>query len=560
MGNFFLEITLIIGLASILSIVFRVLKQPEILAYILTGVILGPLVLGKIENPELVRSLSEIGITLLLFMVGLELRYSDLKAVGKISLITGIGQIVFTSLIGFLISIFLGFSIIASLYISIALTFSSTIIIVKLLSDKKDLRSLYGKISVGFLLVQDFVAIIALIFLSGFSQNATSINPIGLLLLLLKGVIIFGLVGYLSRSILPRIMERIPHSPETLFLFSVAWAFGVSFLISSPPIGFSIEIGGFLAGLALANSSESLQISARVKSLRDFFIVLFFVSLGSGLIFENFYVILTPALIFSAFILIGNPLIVIILLGLFGYKKRTSFLAGLTVAQISEFSLILVFLGYKLGHLTEEVVAIVTLTGIITFTVSTYMIINGKTLFKHLSPYLNLFERGKTKTDEFPTAGLDNIEDHVIIVGAEQMGQSIIEALKKMGEKFVVIDFDPSYIRKFNEDDLNFIFGDISDLDIQERAKIDNAKLVISTIPDLEDNKFLLNGLKNENRKAKIVMMAYDIKDAKALYKDGADYVILPHLAGGRQIAKLLTEEGLSNLEKLREQDKKYLT
>ena len=560
MGNFFLEITLIIGLASILSIVFRVLKQPEILAYILTGVILGPLVLGKIENPELVRSLSEIGITLLLFMVGLELRYSDLKAVGKISLITGIGQIVFTSLIGFLISIFLGFSIIASLYISIALTFSSTIIIVKLLSDKKDLRSLYGKISVGFLLVQDFVAIIALIFLSGFSQNATSINPIGLLLLLLKGVIIFGLVGYLSRSILPRIMERIPHSPETLFLFSVAWAFGVSFLISSPPIGFSIEIGGFLAGLALANSSESLQISARVKSLRDFFIVLFFVSLGSGLIFENFYAILTPALIFSSFILIGNPLIVIILLGLFGYKKRTSFLAGLTVAQISEFSLILVFLGYKLGHLTEEVVAIVTLTGIITFTVSTYMIINGKTLFKHLSPYLNLFERGKTKTDEFPTAGLDNIEDHVIIVGAEQMGQSIIEALKKMGEKFVVIDFDPSYIRKFNEDDLNFIFGDISDLDIQERAKIDNAKLVISTIPDLEDNKFLLNGLKNENRKAKIVMMAYDIKDAKALYKDGADYVILPHLAGGRQIAKLLTEEGLSNLEKLREQDKKYLT
>src|SRR3989344_6681 len=560
MGNFFLEITLIIGLASILSIVFRVLKQPEILAYILTGVILGPLVLGKIENPELVRSLSEIGITLLLFMVGLELRYSDLKAVGKISLITGIGQIVFTSLIGFLISIFLGFSIIASLYISIALTFSSTIIIVKLLSDKKDLRSLYGKISVGFLLVQDFVAIIALIFLSGFSQNATSINPIGLLLLLLKGVIIFGLVGYLSRSILPRIMERIPHSPETLFLFSVAWAFGVSFLISSPPIGFSIEIGGFLAGLALANSSESLQISARVKSLRDFFIVLFFVSLGSGLIFENFYVILTPALIFSAFILIGNPLIVIILLGLFGYKKRTSFLAGLTVAQISEFSLILVFLGYKLGHLTEEVVAIVTLTGIITFTVSTYMIINGKTLFKHLSPYLNLFERGKTKTDEFPTAGLDNIEDHVIIVGAEQMGQSIIEALKKMGEKFVVIDFDPSYIRKFNEDDLNFIFGDISDLDIQERAKIDNAKLVISTTPDLEDNKFLLNGLKNENRKAKIVMMAYDIKDAKALYKDGEEYVILPHLAGGRQIAKLLTEEGLSNLEKLREQDKKYLT
>src|SRR3989344_5083703 len=507
MGNFFLEITLIIGLASILSIIFRILKQPEILAYILTGVLLGPLVFGKIENPEFIRSLSTI----------------------------------------------------ASLYIALALTFSSTIIIVKLLSDKKDLRSLYGKISVGFLLVQDFVAIIALIFLSGFSQNATSINPIGLLLLLLKGVIIFGLVGYLSRSILPRIMERIPHSPETLFLFSVAWAFGVSFLISSPPIGFSIEIGGFLAGLALANSSESLQISARVKSLRDFFIVLFFVSLGSGLIFENFYAILFPSLVFSIFILVGNPIIVMILLGIFGYKKRTSFLAGLTVAQISEFSLILVFLGLKLGHLTNETVAIITLTGIITFTISTYMIINGKLLFKYLSPYLIIFERKKTEIKELEGSSLDNIDNHIVIVGAEQMGQSIIEALKKMGENFVVIDFDPTYIRKFNEGELNFIFGDISDLDIQQRAKIDNAKLVISTIPDLEDNKFLLNELKQENRKVKIVMMAYDVKDAKALYREGADYVILPHLAGGRQIAKILTEEGLAHLEKLRELDKKYL-
>src|SRR3989344_8284176 len=559
MGNFFLEITLIIGLASILSIVFRVLKQPEILAYILTGVILGPLVLGKIENPELVRSLSEIGITLLLFMVGLELRYSDLKAVGKISLITGIGQIVFTSLIGFLISIFLGFSIIASLYISIALTFSSTIIIVKLLSDKKDLRSLYGKISVGFLLVQDFVAVIALIFLSGFSSNAVSIDLTSFIFLLLKAVVIFGGVIYLSRSILPKIMEKIPHSPETLFLFSVAWAFGASYLVSSPPIGFSIEIGGFLAGLALANSSESLQISARVKSLRDFFIVLFFVSLGSGLIFENFYAILFPSLVFSIFILVGNPIIVMILLGIFGYKKRTSFLAGLTVAQISEFSLILVFLGLKLGHLTNETVAIITLTGIITFTISTYMIINGKLLFKYLSPYLIIFERKKTEIKELEGSSLDNIDNHIVIVGAEQMGQSIIEALKKMGENFVVIDFDPTYIRKFNEGELNFIFGDISDLDIQQRAKIDNAKLVISTIPDLEDNKFLLNELKQENRKVKIVMMAYDVKDAKALYREGADYVILPHLAGGRQIAKILTEEGLAHLEKLRELDKKYL-
>ena len=159
MAPIFLDITIITGLAAFLAIIFRILRQPAILAYILTGVILGPLAIGRINNPEVVRSLSEIGLTLLLFMVGLELKLSELKAVGKVAFVTGIGQIVFTSIIGFFISLILGFDVIVSVYIGIALTFSSTIIIVKLLSDKRDLKSLYGKISVGFLLVQDFVSI-----------------------------------------------------------------------------------------------------------------------------------------------------------------------------------------------------------------------------------------------------------------------------------------------------------------------------------------------------------------------------------------------------------------
>ena len=245
MGNFYAELTLIICLAAFISIVFRFLKQPPILAYILTGVIVGPLALFHIQDAEVMRSLSEIGITLLLFMLGLELRFSELKTVGKVSILTGLGQIIFTTIIGYILAIILGFSMIAAIYIAIALTFSSTIIIVKLLSDKKALNSLYGKISVGFLLVQDFVAILALIFLSGFT-NGDSISVFEFLILILKAVVLFGWVIVLSRKVLPFVINKIARSSETLFLFSIAWAFGIAAVISSPYVGFSIEIGGFL--------------------------------------------------------------------------------------------------------------------------------------------------------------------------------------------------------------------------------------------------------------------------------------------------------------------------
>ena len=567
MAPIFLDITIITGLAAFLAIIFRILRQPAILAYILTGVILGPLAIGRINNPEVVRSLSEIGLTLLLFMVGLELKLSELKAVGKVAFVTGIGQIVFTSIIGFFISLILGFDVIVSVYIGIALTFSSTIIIVKLLSDKRDLKSLYGKISVGFLLVQDFVAILALIFLSGFNTGSISIDPGEFVLVIIKGILLFAGVIYLSKAILPKIVENIPHSSETLLLFSLAWAFAISLLVSSPLVGFSIEIGGFIAGLALANSVESFQIVARVKSLRDFFIILFFVSLGTGLVLANFSQILIPAIIFSAFILIGNPLIVMIIIGALGYKKRIGFLAGLTVAQISEFSLILIFLGNKLGHLSDEVVSLVTLVGIITFTISSYMILNGNYLYKYLSPYLNIFERKKLGGDHVISGdGFDDLKNHVVLIGGDQMGQSILSALEDMDIDVVVVDFDPEILKKLENlssgktgKKAHRLFGDISDLDIQERAKLDSAKLVISTNPDLEDNLLVLKELRHENRSAKVVVMAFDASEAKILYKEGADYVVLPHLAGGRQIAKLIEENHLDKIEALKNKDMKFL-
>jgi len=569
MGNLFFDITIIICLAAGLSLVFRLLKQPEILAYILTGIIIGPLIIFRSANQDILQTMSQLGITLLLFMVGLEIRVSDLFALGKSLLAVALGQIFITFALGFLLTSALGFSFLPAFYIAIALTFSTTVIVVKILSDKRDLHSLYAKISLVILLAQDLLAILLLMFLSGFSQQSGGGESLTqFFLIAIKGIVLFGGVWYLSINVFPKFFEVIARSSETLFLVSMAWVFGLTALVSSPYVGFSIEIGGFLAGLALANSIVNYQIIAKAKILRDFFIVIFFVLLGAQMSFVNFSQVLIPAIIISLFVLIGKPIIIMFILGFMGYRKRTSFLTGLTHSQISEFSLIIIFLGNKLGHVSGSVVSLITLVAIITFAFSSFLILRGNNLYLSFGKKINFLERKHNKKDEMvPTDGFDNLKDHVVVIGGDQMGQSILEALKDSGDEVVVIDFDPAVVKNL-ENSLQFgeagqkvhrLFGDISDLDIQERAQIDSAKLVISTIPDVEDNILLLKELRHENRKVKVVVMALDSHDAKLLYKANADYVILPHLEGGRQIARIIAENSLENIAKLKQNDLEYL-
>jgi Kef-type K+ transport system membrane component KefB len=562
MGNVFLEFTVVICFAALISLIFRFFKQPAILAYILTGIVIGPLGFFHLTNVEFFSVLAEVGITLLLFMIGLEIRIADLSSVGKMTLIVGPAQITFSFIIAYIIALLFGFPFLSALYIALAITFSSTIIIVKLFSDKRELHALYAKMSLGILLIQDFLAIMFLIFLSGFSLKTGTFAPVSQFgLVLLKAVILFGIIVLLSQKIFPKITEFLAKSQETLFLASIAWVFGLAALVSSPYIGFSVEIGGFLAGLALANSIANYQIIARVKILRDFFIVIFFVLLGVQMKFANIGNIIIPAIVLSFFALIIKPFITMLIMGDLGYRKRTSFLTGLSLGQISEFSLIMIFLGYKLGHISDEVVSLITFIGIITFVLSTYGITYSKKLYSKTNGFLSFLENKNDKRIEVisSTDSLEHLKNHVVIVGGDQMGQSILEVLAEMKIDVVVIDFDPGIYKKLEEKKINRLFGDIADLDIQERAKLDSAKLVISTIPDLEDNLLLLQELRHENRKAKIVVIAMEAHEAKSLYKAGADYVVLPYLAGGRQISEILDENNLNKIKTLKEKDKDYL-
>ena len=542
MSNIFFEITLIILLSSLFAILFKYLRQPVILAYILAGIFVGPFGNLQFASLEFLRTMAEFGIAFLLFMLGLELKLSDLKSVGKISLMTGVAQILFTSIIGYFISLALGFSQIASLYISIALTFSSTIIIVKLLSDKKDLQSLYGKISVGFLLVQDFFAVLLLILLSSFASSPEA-SLISIFLAILKGVIFFAVILFLSKNIFPKILDRIAASSEILFLFSVAWALGLSALVSSSFIGFSIEIGGFLAGLSLANSSENFQIIGKIRPLRDFFVTIFFVILGMSMSFASLSNIWIPVILLSIFVLLGNPLIVMIVMGVMGFRKRTSFLSGLTVAQISEFSLILVFLGQRIGHISSEIVSLVTAVGVITFATSTYMILNGDKIYRKFEKYLIIFER--KHTSEETMGEIESLKDHVILVGANRAGGSVLNSLLEQGEKVLVIDFNPDVIKKLKNRKVKNLFGDISDPEIAERANLEGARLVISTISDTEDNMMLISQVKKIKKGPKVVAVAHDDREEEELYKKGANYVIQPHVLGGKHLAHLIKTDSL---------------
>lgn len=537
MEHSFVDVSLIIVLAASLGIFAYVLRQPTIVAYLGTGVIVSAFGILNLDSKNVLEVMATFGITFLLFLVGLEMKFTELKSVGKAIILTGLGQIIFTSVIGYGITRLLGFEMVESIYIAIALTFSSTIIIVKLLSEKRDLQSLYGRIVVGFLLLQDFVAMIILIILSALQQNTSgSVAPLDMVFVLLKGGVLFALILWLSKSVIPTFIQRIARNQEMLFISSIAWAFGVALLVSSPLIGFSIEIGGFLAGLALAQSAEQFQINARIRPLRDFFIVIFFIVLGSSLVINDLGSVVTPAIILSLFVLIGNPLIVLIIMGILGYKKRTSFFASVTVAQISEFSLILMAMGLTIGHITESSVALVTLIGVITIMISTYMVTKSDSIYAFLKPVLSFFERKNhiEKSEE-----KDSFKGHTILVGAHRLGQYLLPSLDP--KRTLIVEFDPVIAKKLQERGFRVLFGDITDPDITNALHIENAELLISTVPHMEENTGLLHYFQSlpKNKRPSIILNAQHEWEAKEYYRQKADYVLYPHFVSALHLKRL---------------------
>ncbi len=539
--NSFVEIAAILGLATVTGIIGQKLRQPLIIMFLATGILAGPSFLGIIHSYEQIELLAHIGIALLLFIVGLKLDLNLIRTTGPVALATGLGQIVFTSLIGFVIAITMDMSYLSAAYVSVALTFSSTIIIVKLLSDKKEIDSLHGQIALGFLIVQDIAAILALVGLTtlGASVSGEGSGYLSFLMIGAKGVGLLVAVALLMKYVIPYLTQRLAHSLELLTLFAIAWA--VLLGAGSELLGFSKEVGAFLAGVSLASTAFRDSIGARLTSLRDFLLLFFFIDLGARLDWSMVGSQLGASLVFSFFVLVGNPLIVLIIMGAMGYRRRTGFLAGLTVAQISEFSLIVAALGLSIGHITGETVGLITLVGVVTIFLSTYMILYSYPLYRVLSSPLKIFER----RNPYREAAIDTLTEteavDVILVGLGNYGSGLMENLLRRKNVIVGIDFDPGALNKWCKRGVPVLYGDMADPEMHEQLPLKKARWVISAVRSKEMSLALIHNLKKEGYTGKVALTATNSQEAVEFERAGASLVFRPFKDATEQATDALT-------------------
>jgi len=310
----------------------------------------------------------------------------------------------------------------------------------------------------------------------------------------------------------------------------------------SAKIGFNIEIGAFVAGVSLASLPYTYEINVKMKVLRDFFITIFFVGLGAGLVFASMGPLIVKFIVFALFVLIGNPLIVMLIMGLLGYDKRTSFFTGLSVANVSEFSLILMGMGSQLGHLSAETVSMVTIIAILTMTLSSYMMTYNNWLYSRLKNFLNIFEFKHVKTKlSTKKSGMQN---HIILLGCGRMGQQILEQIKQFKDDYVVVDHDNIVIKDLISKKISCIFGDVEDAELLNELDLDDAEIIISTLPDANDNLFLIKQLERIPAKNRpiIIVTAESGREGMDLFNRGADYVILRPYLGAQHIHQINRE------------------
>lgn len=551
--NLFAEFSIVLAVASLMTFVARLLRQPLVIGHIITGILVGPFVFGFLHSTETFTLFAEIGIAILLFTVGLNLNPQAIRDFGKIAVITGVGQVVFTSITGFLICLLLGLGMLESAYVAVALAFSSTIIILKLITERGDLETLYAKISIGFLLVQDFIAILLLFVLPLVAMPDASVSYV--LQMVGAGVLAIVALLFIAARLLPRIDRYVTSSQEVLLIFTIAW--GVIIATAFQYLGFSIESGALIAGVALSNLHSRDVVIARLMPIRDFFLILFFVLLGSKLMLAGLGLKVVAAVILSALVLIGNPIILMVIMGRMGFRKKTSLFTGFTVAQISEFSLILVMLGVRVGHVSEEVLSLVTLVGMITIFGSTYLILYADKIYSILSPYLGIFER-RINTERH----IESVQYEAVLFGCNRIGYDFMIRLKKeFKKKLLVVDSDPSIVLDVRKEKINVMLGDAADINFLESIDFAKTKIVISTLTDPYMNGLIQRVVQERNAKTKIFLTANRVRDALMHYENGVDYVVLPHLLGGKYASDLLirTRSKNTELKSLRLKHMQYL-
>lgn len=534
------DIGLVIFLSAVLAYVAKMLKQPIILAYVVAGLIIGPAGLALITNVEEIALLSELGIVFLLFSVGLEIDFRKFKDVGLVALGGGSVQVILTFILGIIVAFLFGLPPVYGIYIGLLLAFSSTMIVTKILVDRDEVNTLHGRIMLGILLLQDIIAVVAIPLLSNMS-HLLSVEFVGSIIL--KGIGLFAIAILMNKFFFPRILDYAAQRHEIFFITAVANCF--FFIGASHVLGFSIAIGGFIAGLSMANFPYNIEIEGETHALRDFFLIIFFSTLGMQL---DIFVIQAQFQLFITLLLIAllvKPVILGMIYYFIGFGGRTSNIIGLGLGQTSEFMFIIAAEQYIIGNIDRSFYSLLISVVVVSIIITPYIIHMRGHVYRLLSRMKPSFMHRSKWTHPNSISKLENppekrFRNHIVIYGAHRMGERIVDYLMDREEKFIVVERDPEVVKHLSGKGIKCVYGDAENEEIFKKVNLGNARIVIITIPYADASSFVIRKAKRMDSKIKILVRAHSEMDAERLYKAGADVVIIPEFVSAEKLIKKL--------------------
>ena len=541
------DIALGIVFAAILGHVARLLRQPLLLGYIAGGILLSPQMgFGLISNAESIELIAEIGLILLLFIIGLEIDLRELRRLGRSMLALGVGQFVINSLLGLAFFGWLGYRVAEGrfdlVYLAIVISLSSTLIVVKLLREKFELKILSGRLTLGVLVVQDIWAIL-------FMAVQPSLAEPGALQIaqsIAGGAVLVGVAFLASRYLLAPVLEASARRPELVLISSVAWCFGIAGFAYQ--LGLSREMGALIAGVSISAFPYGADVISKVTGVRDFFVTLFFVALGLQVPVPSADV-LGQALLIVVFVLASRVISVVPTASLLGDGLYAGTVTALNLAQISEFSLVILTLGRGYGHVSERVSAVVLTAMILTSLLSPYLITWNDRVARWL---VRPFARGPAAGGGAAPAAEARPARDIVLLGHFRIAQAVLDLVEaqapQLKGRITLVDYDANRAHAVMARGFRWEYGDLANPDALEHLGIEEARVVVTTISDTFlkgiSTRRLVGNLRRLAPRAVIVMTGEEKTDMEDLLRAGADHVLIPGEITGERILDLLRRDG----------------
>jgi Kef-type K+ transport system membrane component KefB len=542
------DITLCILFAWLLGLLAHFFRQPLILAYLIAGFLIGPFGAGWVKSQESISVISELGLIFMLFMIGLEIDLKKIVRAGKVILFAAGGQLLGGCLLGIVFFAGIGLSLgggkFDALYLCIACALSSTVIIVKVLYEKRELDTLPGRITLGVLVLQDIFAILFLAV-----QPSLDNLQVSVILLSIGRVAVLVVTALaLSRYVLPRLFHQIARRPELLLLGALAWCFLIGEIAEK--LHLSREMGSLVAGVSLSTFPYALDVTAKVTTLRDFFITLFFVALGMTIPVPGLSVV-GLALVIAAFTIVSRVVTTFAPLYLMRQGLRASLLPAINLAQISEFSLVVIQTGVVAGHLNPATASAASFAFVILAVLSTFVMVRSDQVTRRL---IGLLKRlGIRDLDHVHAADAGQEDGHgdtrrIVILGFFRGASALLSQIERQNQSLLdqisVIDFNPVVFRTLSERGVHVIYGDISNVDTLLHAGIGKAEIIILSVPDAllvgANNERLVRHVRSLNPAAKIIATADFLANVDDLYAAGADYVMVTRISDADELFSVI--------------------